>query len=81
MKRGATAIMLIASAIGLTTVGAYAQDAGGMGGGMGGGGHRHQQQKTDKTDPQKPKADDNAYKAALKSLPNKPKPDPWQGAR
>jgi hypothetical protein len=45
-----------------------------------GGGHKHQKQ-TDKTDPQKPKADDKAYKAAIKSLPDKPKPDPWQGAR
>jgi hypothetical protein len=47
--------------------------------GIGGGGHKHQQ-KTDKSDPQKPKADDEAYNAALKSLPDKPY-DPWQGAR
>jgi hypothetical protein len=73
MKRGATAfIVLLAFAIGLATVGAHAQ-------GMGGG-HKHQKQ-TDKTGPQKPKADDKAYNAALKSLPDKPKPDPWQGAR
>ena len=49
-------------------------------GGMGGGGHKHQKQ-TDKTEPQKSKADDKDYKAALKSVPDKPKPDPWQGAR
>jgi hypothetical protein len=73
MKRGTTAIIvLLALAIGLTTVSAHAQ-------GMGGG-HKHQKQ-TDKADPQKPKANDKAYNAALKSLPDKPKSDPWQGAR
>jgi hypothetical protein len=72
MKRGTTAIMLLAFAIGLATVSAHAQ-------GMGGGGHKRQKQ-TDKTDPQKPKVDDKAYNAALKSLPDKPF-DPWQGAR
>jgi hypothetical protein len=76
MKRGTTAGMLLAFAVSLATVGAQAQ---GIGGNMGGG-HKHQKQ-TDKTDPQKPKADDKAYKAAIKSLPDKPKPDPWQGAR
>jgi hypothetical protein len=75
MKRGTTAIMLLAFAIGLTTVSAHAQGMGGMG-----GGHKHQKQ-TDKTGPEKSKADDKAYNAALKSLPDKPKPDPWQGAR
>jgi hypothetical protein len=39
------------------------------------------QKQTDTTDPQKPKADDKAYNAALKGLPDKPKPDPWQGTR
>jgi len=71
MKRGTTAVMLLAFTIGLATVGAQAQ-------GM--GGHKHQKQ-TDKTDPQKRKPDDKAYNAALKSVPDKPKPDPWQGAR
>jgi hypothetical protein len=73
MKRGTTAIMLLAFIIGLETVSARAQ-------GMGGGGHKHQKQ-TDKTEPQKSKADDKAYNAALKSVHDKPKPDPWQGAR
>ena len=45
-----------------------------------GGGHKHQQ-KTDKSDPQKPKVDDKAYNAALKGIPDKAKPDPWQGTR
>jgi hypothetical protein len=71
MKRGTTAVILVAFGIGLATVSAQAQ-------GM--GGHKHQKQ-TDKTDPQKTRADDKGYKAALKSLPDKPKPDPWQGAR
>ena len=75
MKRGKTAVMLLAFAIGLATVSAQAQGMGGMG-----GGHKHQKQ-TDKTDPQKPRTDDKAYKAALKNLPDKPKLDPWQGAR
>jgi hypothetical protein len=73
MKRATLTIMLLASAIGLATLDAHAQ-------GMGlGGGHKHQQ-KADKSDPQKPKADDKAYNAAVKSLPDKPY-DPWQGAR
>lgn len=76
MKHGTTAAILLAFAIGLATVGAQAQ---GTGGSMGGG-HKHQKQ-TDKTDPQKPRADDKAYNAALKSVPDKPKPDPWQGTR
>jgi hypothetical protein len=78
MERGITTIIvLLAFAIGLATVTAYAQ---GAGGGVGGGGHKRQKQ-TDKTEPQKPKADDKAYNAALKGIPDKPKPDPWQGAR
>ena len=71
MKRGTTAVMLLAFAIGLVPVGAQAQ---GMGGGQ-----KHQKQTN--ADPQKPKPNDKAYNAALKSLPDKPKPDPWQGAR
>jgi hypothetical protein len=47
---------------------------------MGGGGHKHQKQ-TDKTEPQKSKPDEKAYNAALKSVPDKPKPDPWKGTR
>jgi len=49
-------------------------------GGSEGGGRKQHQQKADKTDVRKPKADDKAYKAALKSLPDKPF-DPWHGAR
>jgi hypothetical protein len=55
---------------------AHAQQATG---GAGGGQKRHQQ-KTDKSAHTAPKADEKAYNAALKSLPNKPY-DPWFGAR
>jgi hypothetical protein len=46
-----------------------------------GGGRKPLQQdkKTDKPS-QAPKADEKAYNAALKNLPNKPF-DPWHGAR
>ena len=53
----------------------YAQ----AGGGGSGGGRKHQH-KADKPTAQTPKADDKAYNAALKSLPNKPF-DPWRGTR
>jgi hypothetical protein len=49
------------------------------GGGSGGGRKRHEQ-KADKSTTQTPKANDKAYNAALKSLPDKPF-DPWRGAR
>jgi hypothetical protein len=47
---------------------------------MGGGHKRHQQQTSDKSDPKKSKADDKAYQAALKNLPDKPY-DPWNSMR
>jgi hypothetical protein len=46
----------------------------------GGGGHKQHQQNAGKTDAPKPKADDKAYNAALKTLPDKPY-DPWHGTR
>jgi hypothetical protein len=54
----------------------YAQATGG---GSGGGRKRHEQ-KADKPSGQTPKANDKAYNAALKSLPDKPY-DPWRGTR
>jgi hypothetical protein len=48
-------------------------------GGNGGARNQHQQ-RTDKSDSQKTKADDKAYNAALKSLPDKPF-DPWRNVR
>ena len=76
----------MALATALTIVGAMAQSAGPNmgGGGFGGfggggrGGHKHQEQKSSTAD--KPKVDEKAYQAALKSVPNKPS-DPWSGAR
>jgi hypothetical protein len=62
-------LMLLRSAVGLTTVSAHARGMAAV----------TKKQKTDKTDPQKAKADDKAYNAALTSLPDKPY-DPWQGA-
>lgn len=47
---------------------------------MGGGHKRHQQQTSDKSGPKKSKADDKAYQAALKNLPDKPY-DPWNSMR
>lgn len=61
-------------AVALLAENAQAQSPGGFGGG------RKHQQTTDKTAEQKPKADDKAYKNALKGLPDKPY-DPWHGAR
>jgi len=45
-----------------------------------GGGRKHHEQKTDAAASTAVKADDKAYSATLKSLPNKPF-DPWAGAR
>jgi hypothetical protein len=46
-----------------------------------GGGQKRHQQKTDRSaTPTTAKADEKAYNAALKSIPNKPY-DPWSGTR
>jgi hypothetical protein len=70
-------MFLIVLAIGAVTTSAQAQGLGGTGGGSSGGRHQQHQKTTDKTTP-KPKADDKAYNAALKQLPDKPY-DPWHG--
>jgi hypothetical protein len=70
----------IAAALVVTLMAGSARAQGVSGGGFGGGGRKQHQQKADKPDTQKPKVDDKAYNAALKSLPNKPY-DPWHGAR
>jgi hypothetical protein len=63
-------ILITAMAIALMTVSAHAQ---GMGAGRG---HKHQQ------DTQKTKADEQAYKEALKRIPvPNEKPDPWKSVR
>ena len=55
----------------LLTAGATAQAA---------GGHKGQQQSANKSDTDKPKADEKAYAQALNSVPNKAY-DPWHGVR
>jgi hypothetical protein len=75
MRQTITRFIAVILAVSLFTAAGHAQ---GMGGG--GGGRRQHQQKTDKADTQKTKADDKAYKAAIKSLPDKPF-DPWHGVR
>jgi hypothetical protein len=70
-------VILATLLIALLVESAHAQATGG---GSGGGGRKQHQQKTNKNDAPKPKADDKAYNAALKSLPDKPY-DPWRGAR
>ena len=44
------------------------------------GGHKGQQQSANKSDTDKPKADEKAYAQALSSVPNKAS-DPWHGVR
>jgi hypothetical protein len=80
--KSATTLIVGAVALALMLTGAQAQSMGGDSGGGGlGGGHKRQQQKTDsKAADQKPKVDEKAYDAALKSLPDK-KYDPWSGVR
>jgi hypothetical protein len=72
-------ILATALAIALMTADASAQAVGGMGG-SGFGGRHQQHQKTTKTESAQPKVDESAYKAALKSVPDKPF-DPWNGVR
>jgi hypothetical protein len=59
---------------------AQAQGMGGMGGMGGAGGHGRQKQSASKTDDKTTKADDKAYKDALKRIPDK-KVDPWDAMR
>jgi hypothetical protein len=70
-------IFIAALLIPLSLVLATAANA--QGAGMGGG-HKRGQQSSDKSASQAPKADDKAYKDALKTVPNKPY-DPWQNTR
>jgi len=55
----------------------HAQDAGG---GHKGRGSHHKNDQSQQTDQQK-KAADDAYRSAVKGLPDKDKPDPWKNAR
>jgi hypothetical protein len=73
MRSTTTRLIIAIVSIVLLTDSPHAQTAGG-------GGRRQHQQKADKPAAQTPKADDKAYNAALKSLPDK-KYDPWHAAR
>jgi hypothetical protein len=76
MSRAIKALAVAAFSIGFLVLPATAQQAG-----TGpGGGRKHHEQKADTAASTTPKADDKAYNAALKSLPNKPY-DPWSGTR
>ncbi len=74
-------ILVAALAIALMMASARAQGVGGqgMGGGFAGG-RKQEHAKAHKTGAPKPKADDKAYNAALKGLPDK-QFDPWHGVR
>ena len=76
IKAAMVKLIITIMTVALLTQNCYAQ----AGGGGSGGGRKQHQQKADKPTAQTPKADDKAYSAALKSLPNKPF-DPWHGAR
>jgi hypothetical protein len=84
MAKNFMALRILAAtfAITLMTASAAAQGVGGLGGtgGSGFGGRHQQRQKTTKTESSQPKVDESAYKAALKSVPDKPF-DPWNGVR
>jgi hypothetical protein len=76
MTRAIKALAVAAFSIGFLMSVAMAQQAG-----IGtGGGRKHKEQKTNTAAPTTSKADEKAYNAALKSLPNKPY-DPWSGTR
>jgi hypothetical protein len=75
----AASFVIAAFALALLASAANAQMADSGGGGLGGG--KGRQQKAEKTDTQHaPKADEKAYAAALKTVPDKPF-DPWHGVR
>jgi hypothetical protein len=76
MTRAIKTFVVVAFAIASLTSAANAQQAGSGPG----GGRKHHEQKTDAAASTALKADDKAYNATLKSLPNKPF-DPWSGTR
>ena len=67
---------VVAAALSALLASASAQ---GVGGGSPGG-HRGHRTEAPKTGDPKPKADDKAYRSALKGLPDKPF-DPWRAMR
>jgi hypothetical protein len=70
-------------ALALSATPAFAQSGSGDNDGVIGGARQHQMTQR-KTEPDKPKVDEKAYDAALKSVPDKKstqKQDPWGGVR
>jgi hypothetical protein len=76
MRRAIETLVVVAFSVALLVSAARAQQAG-TGSGSG---RKHHEQKTNAAASKSPKADEKAYNAALKSLPNKPY-DPWSGTR
>jgi hypothetical protein len=75
MRIGAIKVLGAALALAITAASAQAQ----VGGGPGGGSRQPFDKNSHKSsEPAKPKADDKAYNAALKGLPDK-QYDPWHG--
>jgi hypothetical protein len=77
MRIGAIKILGAALALSVMVASAQAQ----LGGPGGGGGATHQpfdKRNQKSSEPAKPKADDKAYRSALKNLPDK-QYDPWHG--
>lgn len=69
-------ILIAVLAFALLTVSAEAQQTGGR------RGQKNQQNAQDSRDPAKDKASEQAYKDALKRIPDaNEKPDPWRGIR
>jgi len=74
----------VAFALAIVTGSAFAQEMRDMGSmkGEGKGRHAAQSSEQQKIDQDKKKAADDAYKAALKGIPDsKTKVDPWRGVR
>jgi hypothetical protein len=85
-RNGPMRFLVAAVAMAMLASTALGQDASGTGGGMGGKGGkgRHAQQDTEKSkaDNDRQKAADEAYKAALRRIPDpKEKYDPWRNIR
>ena len=81
MKKHCLGVAIVSLLLALAISGVQAQMMGGAGGGGAGmGGHHKRAQDSTKSKDQAPKADEKAYAAALKTVPNKPF-DPWHGVR
>jgi hypothetical protein len=72
----AVALAVAAGALGMLS--AYAQGMPGLDNASRG---KDRKKAPAKTEEQKPKVDEKAYDAALKSVPDKDKADPWKGVR